>query len=123
MTDFWDFTLQIIFEEQILLKACYCRNSEIMTFYFLGTTVSKKSQLSYLLNSFILSKIDDTVAADADTTKLMDLGLVYGDIISYRQMFQSTSTPKVASYKERAQELKMKIQRTHSGRDETTDPY
>ena len=54
-----------------------------MTFYFLGTTVSKKSQLSYLLNSFILSKIDDTVAADADTTKLMDLGLVYGDIISY----------------------------------------
>ena len=94
-----------------------------MTFYFLGTTVSKKSQLWYLLNSFILSKIDDTVAADADTTKLMDLGLVYGDIISYRQMFQSTSTPKVASYKERAQELKMKIQRTHSGRDETTDPY
>ena len=48
--------------------------------------------------------------------KLMDLGLVYGDIISYRQMFPSDSTLKVASYKKRAQELKMKIQRTHSGR-------
>ena len=34
-------------------------------------------------------------------------------------MFQSNSTPKVASYKERAQELKMKIQRTHSGRTDT----
>ena len=63
-----------------------------------------------------MSKIDDIVPGDADTTKLMDLGLVYGDIISYRQMFPSTSTSKVASYKERAQELKMKIQRTHSGR-------
>ena len=31
-------------------------------------------------------------------------------------MFPSNSTPKVAWYKERAQELKMKIQRTHSGR-------
>ena len=72
--------------------------------------------LSYLLNSIILSKIDDAVAGDADTTKLMDLGLVYGDIISYRQTFPSDSTPKVASYKERAQELKTKIQRTHSGR-------
>ena len=72
--------------------------------------------LSYLLNSIILSKIDDAVAGDADTTKLMDLGLVYADIISYRQTFPSDSTPKVASYKERAQELKMKIQRTHSGR-------
>ena len=83
----------------------------------------RSHNLSYLLNSFILSKIDDTVPGDADTTKLMDLGLVYGDIISYRQMFPSTSTSKVASYKERAQELKMKIQRFHSGRDETTDPY
>ena len=71
--------------------------------------------LSYLLNSFILCKIDNAVAADVNTTKLMDLGLVYGNIISYRQTFPSKSTPKVASYKERAQELKMKIQRTHSG--------
>ena len=38
--------------------------------------------LSYLLNSFILPKIDDTVAGDADTTKLMDVGLVHRDIIS-----------------------------------------
>ena len=63
-----------------------------------------------------MSKIDDTVAGDPDTTKLMNLDLVHGDIISYRQMFPSNSTPKVAWYKERAQELKMKIQRTHSGR-------
>ena len=63
-----------------------------------------------------MSKIVDTVAGDADTTKLMDLGLVYGNIISYRQMFPSNSTLKVPSYKEIAQELKMKIQRTHSGR-------
>ena len=63
-----------------------------------------------------MPKIDDTLAGDADTTKLMDVGLVHRDIISYRQMFPSSSTPKVTSYKGRAQELKMKIQRTHSGR-------
>ena len=34
-------------------------------------------------------------------------------------MFPSNNTPKVASYEERAQELKMKIQRTHSGRTDT----
>ena len=76
--------------------------------------------LYLLLDSFILSKIDDTVAGDADTTKLMDLGLVYGDIISYRQMFPSNTTPKVTSYKATAQELKMKIQRAHSGRTDAT---
>ena len=63
-----------------------------------------------------MSKNDDIVAVDPNTTKLMDLGLAYGDTISYQQTFPFNSTPKVISYKERAQELKMKIQRIHLGR-------
>ena len=73
--------------------------------------------MGYLLNSFVLSKIDDSVAYKADTTKLMEFGLVYGDIIAYRQYFsKGQSDNKLASYHEKAAELKKKIQKAHTGR-------
>ena len=78
--------------------------------------------LGYLINSFMISKIDDTFAEKVDISKLLELGLVYGDVIAYRQFFSTqnnvndNNSNKVLSYKERAAELKAKIQRTHSGR-------
>ena len=86
----------------------------------------RSRNLSHLLNSFILSKIDDTVAGDADTTKLMNLDLVHGDIISYRQMFPSNSTPKSGVVQRKSSRVKNEDPenpfRTNTC-DETTDPY
>ena len=64
--------------------------------------------LGYLINSFMISKIDDTVAEKVDISKLLELGLVYGDVIAYRQFFSTqnnvndNNSDKVLSYKERA---------------------
>ena len=97
-----------------------------MTFYFLGATVSKKSQFIIFAKLIYFVQIDDTVAGDADTTKLMDLGLVYGDIISYRQLFPSNSTPKRGIVQRKSIRVKNEDPENPfrtNWRDETTDSY
>jgi len=48
----------------------------------------------------------------------MEIGLVYGDVIAFRQKFPpiSQGDQTLSSYKERSAELKQKIFRTHSGK-------
>lgn len=67
-----------------------------------------------MLNVFKVNKIDDSCAAGVDTAKLISIGLAYGDIITYRQVFKTASSIVEKSYKERADELKKRLKRPHS---------
>lgn len=60
------------------------------------------------------NKIDNDVAPNVNDAKLMELGLVYGDILAYRQKFPVASSSKTKSYYERAEELKTRIKRSHT---------
>jgi len=51
----------------------------------------EERNLSYLLNSFVLNKINDRIAFAVEGTKLMEIGLVYGDVIAFRQKFPPIS--------------------------------
>ena len=65
-----------------------------------------------MLSTFVVNKIDDHCAAAVETTKLENMGLAYGDIITFRQIFDQSSREK--TYKERAEELRKKIKRSHT---------
>ena len=75
--------------------------------------------LDFLLNSFLFNKIDDRIAHSVETSKLFEMGLVYGDNIAFRNAFPSENIKTVSSYKEKAKELqKEKIKKTHSGKND-----
>lgn len=65
-----------------------------------------------MLSTFVVNKINDHCAAAVETTKLENMGLAYGDIITFRQIFDQSSREK--TYKERAEELRKKIKRSHT---------
>ena len=67
----------------------------------------------HILGTFICFKIDDTIAHNVCDQKLMEIGLVYGDILLYRQLFPGKATSQ-KSYEERKDELKKKLKRTHN---------
>ena len=73
---------------------------------------------SYLLNSFVIQKINDEIAFAAETPKLLEIGLVYGDLIAFRQRFPAPleNNNNITNYHERAKELKQKVLKKHSGR-------
>ncbi|XP_057300474.1 uncharacterized protein LOC130632632 [Hydractinia symbiolongicarpus] len=71
--------------------------------------------IEYLLNSFILNKIDDNVAPQVEQQKLVELGLAYGDILSYRLIF-ALPVVEEKSYHEKADELRKILKRAHSGK-------
>ena len=60
-----------------------------------------------MLSTFVGNKIDDHCAAAIETTKLENMGLAYGDIITFWQIFDQSSREK--TYKERAEELRKKL--------------
>ena len=66
-----------------------------------------------MLGIFIMNKINDSIASSVSDEKLMEFGLVYGDILSYRGMFPPNNNSVIPTYKERAAELKDKIRRAH----------
>ena len=74
--------------------------------------------LDYLLSGFIVNKIDDSVCSKCSDSKLLELGLAYGDLLSFRSYFQlpESSTTQVKSYEERAKILKDKLKRSHTDR-------
>ena len=57
--------------------------------------------------------MDDQIAGKVSNDKLMEIGLMYGDMLAFRQFFGSGSTEQFVSYEERAAELKKKIKRNH----------
>ena len=61
-----------------------------------------------MLSTFVVNKIDDHCAAAVETTKLENMGLVYGDIITFRQIFDQSSREKTYN-KKRADELRKKL--------------
>ena len=79
----------------------------------------EQRNINFLLNSFVTAKIDDNVASQAEDIKLSEIGLTYGDILLYRQMFPlDANSNSVTSYKEKMRELKENITRTHSERSD-----
>ena len=56
---------------------------------------------------------DDTVAHNVNNQKLMEIELVYGDILLYRQFFSGKDTTQ-KSYEDRKEELKKKLKRTQT---------
>ena len=63
-----------------------------------------------------------SVAYATDTSKLIEIGLVYGDIIAFRQSFPDpTETNNINSYQERVKELKQKVLKKHSGQKDILD--
>ena len=60
-----------------------------------------------------MNKISNDTAGSVSDENLMEFGLVYGDILSYRGMFPPNKDSAILTYKERAAELKDKIRRVH----------
>ena len=60
-----------------------------------------------------MNKISDDIASSVSDEKLMEFGLVYGDILSYREMFPPNNVSVIPTYRERAADLKDKIWRAH----------
>eukprot|EP00111_Clytia_hemisphaerica_P021927 TCONS_00064474-protein len=85
----------------------------------------QKRGCSHLLQHFVLQKIDDTVASFCDDKTLLDLGLLYGDLISFKQTFRTSNdngtSSQILHYRERAQQLSSKLKRTHTERISTTN--
>ena len=65
--------------------------------------------MEYVLENFITNKITDDITSSVSDQKLMEFGLVYGDIQSYRGMFPPNKNSVIPTYRERAAELKDKI--------------
>ena len=59
-----------------------------------------------MLSTFVVNKIDDHCAAAVETTKLETIGLAYGDIITFRQIFDQSAREKTC--KERVEESRKK---------------
>ena len=70
----------------------------------------------------MVNKIDDTIANKCTDTKLLELGLVYGDLLSFREVFsnkvlkESLTSSKILTYEERADVLKERLKQSHTGR-------
>ena len=58
--------------------------------------------------------MDDTVSHNINDQKLIEIWLVYGDILLYQQLFPGKDTKQKKSCKERKKELKKKLKRTHN---------
>ena len=69
--------------------------------------------VEYVLGNFIMNKISDDTASSVSDKKLMEFGVVYGDILSYHGMFRPNNNSMIPPYRERAVELKDKIRRAH----------
>ena len=69
--------------------------------------------VEYVLGNFIMNKISDDTASSVSDKKLMEFGVVYGDILSYRGMFPPNNNSAIPPYRERAVELKDKIRPAH----------
>ena len=65
------------------------------------------------MRTFICFKTDDTVAHNVNDQNLMEIALVYGDILLYRQLFPGKDTTQ-KSYEERKEELEKRLKRTHN---------
>eukprot|EP00794_Sanderia_malayensis_P001314 gene1314-1460_t len=78
--------------------------------------------IDYLLPAFQVNKIDDDVATSCSDAKLLEIGLVYGDILSFRKKFNQDNkdgnigNQKAKTYEERAEELRKRIKKTHTNR-------
>jgi hypothetical protein len=76
--------------------------------------------LEHLGQLFKIDKVDDTVASEVDEAKLMNYGMVYGDIISFRSAFPRNKTDDIkATYQERAKSLKEKLNMNRTERRDT----
>ena len=91
--------------------------SPLNYFFFQIGQFLRSRNLDLLYNLFVVNKINDEIAHCVDTTKLLEIGLVYGDIIAFRQTFPSSES-KLSTYKQKADELRKKIQKTHAGRND-----
>ena len=60
-----------------------------------------------------MNKISDDIASSVSDEKLMEFGLVYGDILSYCGTFPPNNNSVILTYRERAAKLKDKIRRAH----------
>ena len=80
-------------------------------------------KIGYCLNSFIINKIDDSVACSVSDQKLTEIGLAYGDIQSYRQYFPNNNgiglVKSSQSYPEKLETLKATLKRAHSGKNDS----
>ena len=72
--------------------------------------------MDHLVTSFRINKIDDICAKYVETQKLSSMGLAYGDIIVYQQVFQNTDNKTQYSYTQRVEELKSKRKKVHTNR-------
>lgn len=73
----------------------------------------KSRNLEYLLPNFICLKIDDNVASNISDHKLLEMGLVYGDLLAFKQMFTDPRSCIMKSYEQRSEELKKELKKTH----------
>ena len=60
-----------------------------------------------------MNKTSNDIAGSVSGENLMEFGLVYGNILSYRGMFPPNKDSTILTYRERAAELKDKIRRAH----------
>ena len=70
----------------------------------------------------MLNKIDDNIANKCSDAKLLEMGLIYGDLLSFREFFPDkcrTVDDTMKTYAERSEELKKKLKRTHTSRIDT----
>ena len=74
--------------------------------------------LEHLQEVFFAAKLDDSVASKLPHNKLLELGLVYGDIIAFKMAFPDASAKGSTSYFERAKELKTKLGMVHSKKND-----
>ena len=64
----------------------------------------------------MLNKINDTVAPKLEKSKLMEMGLAYGDTVIF-QLFFDVPT-HMATYHQKKNELKKRLQRAHTGKSD-----
>ena len=78
-------------------------------------------KIGYCLNSFIINKIDDSVACSVSNQKPTEIGLAYGDIQSFRQYFPNNNGIGVVKFSQSCSEkldmLKATLKRTRSGKN------
>ena len=81
----------------------------------------KFRNLEHLSEVFFSAKLDDSVVAKLTTCKLLELGLVYGDIIAFKVAFpeEVLEENKEKTYSERAKDLKEKLSMVHSKKNDT----
>ena len=65
----------------------------------------------------MLNKIDDRGAPKLEKSKLMEMGLAYGDTVIFQQFF-GVPTQSMATYHQKKNELKKRLQRAHTGKSD-----